>query len=127
MPNIQITSLNVRGLRGNKRYGIFQWLRQKKYDVCFLQETFCTDDFTTKCNKGWSGNIVHSTSNSKHSRGVCIMFRKEFEYEIIDIHPFQSGRGLLMNVNIAGNIFSLINIYCPNDMMQRISFFSNST
>lgn len=39
--DLKIISLNVRGLREpKKRSDFFFWLKEKKFDICLLQETF---------------------------------------------------------------------------------------
>ena len=86
MGDLSIVSLNVRGIRGDKRYAIFRWLKDKKYDICLLQETYCTDSFVSKFTRGWSGEIFHCVTDSVHSRGVCIMFKKDLQYSVIDVH-----------------------------------------
>ena len=41
MENLQIVSLNVRGLQNrNKRNRIFQYFKTKNFDVILLQETY---------------------------------------------------------------------------------------
>ncbi len=121
---MNIVSLNVRGLRGEKRHAIFRWLNEKKYDICLLQETYCTDNFISKFKRGWSGEIVHSTTNSAHSRGVCIMFKKDLNYNIIDVHKCENGRLLIVNVEINDDTYSFINVYSPNESAQRSEFFA---
>ena len=125
MNEIRIVSLNVRGIRSSKRHVIFRWLKDSSYDICLLQETYCTTDFVTKFRKGWSGEIIHAVSDSPHSRGVCIMFRKELKHNIIDIHKGDDGRILAINVEINGSTYLIINVYGPNDVKQRVQFLSN--
>ena len=53
MENLQIVSLNIRGLQNqNKRNRIFQYFKTKTYDVILLQETYNTleDEY------GWKRN-----------------------------------------------------------------------
>ena len=53
-----IGSLNVRGLNCNtKRNVIYQWVRENKYDICCLQETYCTKPNNARFSKGWSREI----------------------------------------------------------------------
>ena len=125
MGEFKVVSLNVRGVRGDKRYSIFRWLKDKKYDICLLQETYCIDNFVSKFNRGWSGEIIHSTSNSVHSRDVCVMFRRDLNYKVIDIHRCDSGRMLLINLDINGDTYTIVNVYSPNDLKQRIAFIEN--
>ena len=43
MENLQIVSLNIRGLQNkNKRNRIFQYFKMKKFDVILLQERYST-------------------------------------------------------------------------------------
>ncbi len=125
MDKLKVVSLNVRGIRGNKRHAIFRWLVDKQYDICLLQETYCTKSFISTFNRGWPGKVIHCTSDSSHSRGVCIMFKRDLDCKIIDVHRSDNGRMILANIDINGNIYSLINVYCPNDMKERVDFFGN--
>ena len=62
MDKLSIVSLNVRGLRGSKRSNIYRWLRDNKFHICLLQETYCTKDFEVGLimKKGWNGEIINS-------------------------------------------------------------------
>ena len=45
MNNFKISTLNVNGLGDlNKRRDVFGWLRDKKHDIYFLQETHLKED-----------------------------------------------------------------------------------
>ena len=63
MSELQIVSVNVRGLRGDKRHTVFRWLLDNKYDIALLQETYCTRSFVDKFKKGWNGEILHNVSD----------------------------------------------------------------
>ena len=39
MENLQMVSLNIRGLQNKNRNRIFQYLKMKKFDIILLQET----------------------------------------------------------------------------------------
>ena len=58
---LKLVTLNARGLRSNKRYTIFNWLRENKYDICFLQETYCTKEYIDQFKLGWKGDIYLQT------------------------------------------------------------------
>ena len=123
MKLIKLVSLNVRGLRGDKRNTVFNWLHLNKFNISLLQETYCTSEFISKFKKGWDGNIYHCTSDSKHSRGVCVLFDKELDYTILNIHTDESGRLILINVRIEGNEYTIVNLYSPNKVTERVMFF----
>jgi len=127
MEGIKLLSLNVRGMRGKKRFSIFRWLKERKYDICLLQETYCTDDFVKIFDKSWGGNIFHSCSTSVHSRGVCILFSDAVKQhiKIIDTHNDKEGRIVLVNAEIYGEQLTIVNIYAPNDVSVRSEFLKD--
>ena len=117
-----IVSLNVRGLRSNQKFTIFNWLREKNFDFCLLQETFCTKSFEKSFKRGWNGDIYHSYSDSVHCKGVCILIRKNVNCKVISSFTDSEGRFLLINVNINGLVYTICNVYCPTCVNDRISF-----
>ena len=66
---------------------------------------------------------VHNFSDSQHSRGTSILFRKRLDIEIINVHKSNDGRLLLLNLIFKDNKFSIMNIYAPNSPAERKSFF----
>ena len=51
-------SLNVRGIRTfDKRKSIFNWLIKQNSDICFLQETYSTEEIENRWRKQWLGDI----------------------------------------------------------------------
>ena len=124
MSELQIVSVNVRGLRGDKRHTIFRWLLDNKYDIALLQETYCTKSFVDKFKNGWNGEILHSVSISSHGRDVCIMFNKNLTYKIIDYYHDNLGRFIIVNIEIDGIGFTIVNAYAPNNPQERIKFFA---
>ena len=122
MDSLKLVSLNVRGLRGIKRFAIYKWLKDNKFHVCLLQETYCTKDFSDKIKKGWNGEMIHSYSLSKHSKGVSILFSKDLPYKLISKHTDSDGRIILVNIEFNGVQYSICNVYCPNDISNRIAF-----
>jgi exonuclease III len=63
-----------------------------------------------------------SFSDSVHSRGVTILFKKNIDIEVINHHYSQVGRKLLVNFKYKENIFSLVNVYLPNHEKLRVDF-----
>ena len=122
---LKTVTLNVRGLRGKKRYSIYNWFKENKFDICLAQESYCTKEFASIMKKGWNGELVHSYSNSEHSRGVSILFRKHLQYRILSKHCDNDGQLLLVNIELNGIKYSICNVYCPNNVSNRMEFLSN--
>ncbi len=125
MDKLKIVSLNCRGLRGKKRYNIYRWLKEKKFDICLLQETYCTKDIEQTFRKGWAGELVHSFTSSAHSKGVSILFAKNLPYTIVSTYSDDVGRLLLVNINVNGEDYVICDVYCPNDVSERIKFLAD--
>ena len=122
--DINIGTLNVRGLnRKDKRSIVYSWIKKNSYDICFLQETFCTLQNSAKFERGWSGEQCHSYTNSTHSRGVAILLSKNLDYNVISSHCDTDGRISLVNLQIGNNEYTLVNVYAPNIVSERIAFF----
>jgi exonuclease III len=111
MANMCITSLNVRGINEiSKRNTVYTWIKENKYDICFLQETYCTEAVKTQFDKHWKGDAIHSVSNSSHSRGVSILLSSNLNYKLINSHTDNDGRMVLVNLEIDENEYTLVNI-----------------
>lgn len=73
MSNLQIISLNVRGLRNaGKRKAIFSYLKNQKASIFCLQETFSIKGDEKTWTSEWGGKILFS-HGTEHTRGVCVM------------------------------------------------------
>ncbi len=129
--NLCIATLNVRGIREKyKRFSISQWFTSLNIDILFLQETFCTDEFKEQFKYEWlssAQDIIHSCSDSNHSKGVTIVFKKGLNINIEKSITSDDGRRLLINCKINGQNFSLVNIYAPNKVTERIQFFKRTS
>ena len=121
MEKLEIISVNARGLNSiEKRTKLYDWLRDIKEDIVFLQETHYVEKNELKYNSRWFGKSIHNFSNSAYSRGVTILFRKDLNVDIINIHKSADGRKLLINATYEQNIFTFVNIYAPNDDGERV-------
>ena len=124
MEKLEIISVNVRGLNCvEKRTKLYDWLRDIKVDIIFLQETHYIEKNELRYNSRWFGNSIHNFSDSVYSRGVSILFIKDMNVEIINIHKSADARKLLVNVKYEGNIFTLVNVYAPTNDNDRTIFF----
>ena len=60
---------------------------------------------------------------TSHSKGTAILFSDKFDIHIINSHLSEDSRIILVNLKIEEETFSLLNIYAPNNMSDRKSFF----
>ena len=96
--DIKVATLNVRGLNNNnKRNVIYSWIKKELYDICLVQESYCTLANSDKFKRGWKGEILPSYSNSTHSWGVSILFNRKLDYTVLNSHTDNDGRLILVN------------------------------
>ena len=123
----KVASLNVRGLRDKSKRSILgQWFIENKIDIIFLQETYCSKSFKHKFRREWAGlacKIKHCYTDSAHSRGVCMIFRKDLDVHFQSKHASRDGRTLVINCKINEFCCSLMNIYAPNTINDRKAYF----
>lgn len=106
MNKFKILTVNARGLNSDeKRTKLYAWLHDIQTDIIFVQETH------------------HCFSDSKFSRGVSILFKKELDVELIEKHGSIDGRRLFLKVKINGIELTLVNVYAPNSAKYRNYFF----
>ncbi len=123
---LKVITLNVRGLHDYiKRRKIFDWLRDQNNNIIFLQETFCNEKIRPYIDACWKGKIIHSLTKSNHARGVAILFSENMVCDIINVHTSDDGRKLMINISHNGTVFTLVNLYAPNDERERCNFYKN--
>ena len=109
----KICTLNVKGLGDSrKRNQIFHWLKENKYDICFLQEVHCKSKDTDKWANYW-GSEIFLSGNSSNSAGVAILLNKP--YEVIKHTEILVGRLQALSIEINDTEVILLNIYGPNN------------
>ena len=70
MDRINIATINARGLNNaKKRISVIEWINGHNVDIALIQETFCVKEYKKKFNFHWKGDVFHSHTDSKHSRG----------------------------------------------------------
>ena len=122
-------TLNANGLQDEhkKRIPLFFWLKSKKTNVIFLQETHCS---SFEQGEAWSrewgskNDSLWSTCSS-NSKGVAVLFNFECDFEIKNECIDPEGRYIYFDLIINDEEFRLVNIYAPNNSTQRINFFKN--
>ena len=96
-----------------------------KVDIIFLQETHYIEKNELRYTSRWFGKSIHNFSDSVYSRVVSILFRKDLNIEIINVHKSVDARKLLVNVRFIPNenVFTFVNVYAPNNDNDRVIFF----
>ena len=126
---IKFCTLNCRGLRSeSKRKKLLYWLKSKSYDIICLQETYFTENLVNLVKREWGGQIFHSLSSSVHSRGVTILFKPHLNVEILSHHKDNDGRRLLLNCKLnSDTIITIVNVYAPTAVAERIDFLKRTS
>lgn len=115
MSDLSIFTLNVKGFRDkNKRRECFLWLQEKKPSIIFLQETHSTSSDISLWTNEWGAKALWSHGSS-NSRGTAILFNKNLNISILKCMCDPNGRYVIVDVKILDKVFTLINIYAPND------------
>ena len=122
-----IGTLNARGMNNYiKRSKIFNWAKTQRIDILFLQETFWTAEILQKCCNDWDGECYINPTDSSHSRGVAILISKHLLHHLKSVFKSDDGRLILINIEHENTILTLVSIYAPNVLNDRISFFEKS-
>ena len=120
---LHICTINCKGLQqAEKRNRIIEWTNQQKCNILFMQETHFTDNLMKKLDNDFPGDFFLSNGTSS-ARGVAIWVKKGHNFKIVDSHNDSEGRFLLINVEINESMFTLVNIYAPNNSKARNIFF----
>ena len=123
---LRLLSLNVRGLHCKvKRKSLFNLVREKKYDVVCLQETYVTEKVKEAWKREWGGEMVYNVSGV-HSGGLMVLFRKGLSEEEINV-VYSSSRILIVKIKLAEKYVMIANIYAPNHLQDRIKFYGDLT
>ena len=119
---LKIASLNVRGLKNTiKQSAIVNSLKSLNIDIICLQDTHLIQIEENNLKLEWSGPcfFAEGTNNSK---GMCIMFNKDFMSNQISI-IYKNDRVLLCSLNIGAETFFICNIYAPNEVPHKKLFY----
>ena len=75
---------------------------------------------TLKLQKEWEGDILLNFG-SQHSRGTAILFKNKHDF--LNIHSSEDSRIQLVNLKVDDQIMTIINVYAPNNVSERKTFF----
>ena len=112
--NVNLMSLNVRGIRTYfKRKKVFNWLTKKNADIIFLQETYSTNEIEKKWSNEWKPWKCVFSNGTNHSKGVAILIKNTLDYEIKYCMSDPNGRFIILDINVKGESFLIVNVYAP--------------
>lgn len=111
---LTIASMNVQGLGDkHKRKDVLNYLKAKKYNIYFLQDTHFTDKEYKFIRSQWGYECFLNNFNSQ-SRGVAILLNNNFDFKLDNIEKNDNGNLLIVHCEIYSKKFSLFCIYGPN-------------
>ena len=117
-----LLTLNVQRVRDkNKQARLFQWSKQQKANILFLQETHIMKDIQHSFHRQFNGTVLHSPGTS-NSRGVTVLIHSSISHKVINSHCDTLGNSMILIVEINEQGYSLINVYEPNNPKDRGSF-----
>ena len=111
---LTIMSANCQGLRDiKKRNDVIDYLKNKNFDICCLQDTHLIETDINNLEEIWGHECIVNGS-STNSRGVAILFGKNFEYKILGHSKDDNGNVLIVNLKLKHFSVKIINVYAPN-------------
>lgn len=121
---LRFLTLNVRGVRDpTKRRTVFNYLRDNKIDIAFLQETHSESSNYRFWRAEWGAELFLSHGTNA-SCGVAVAFRRNLPISVVRSFADESGRCLLLQISYLNRSFFLLNVYAPSDRVSsRVQFF----
>ena len=120
---LKILSANCQGLRDkNKRCDVINYFNESKAGIICLQDTHLTVNDAKDIRQLCNCECILSGS-STNSRGVTIILKNNFEYEITQSEIDPEGNYICLDLNIPSFSIRLISIYAPN--VDKPLFFEN--
>ena len=123
----RVSAQNVNGFQQKKKREIIIMRHKTLGDILFFQETFVTPKIADELEKTYPKDRIFHSQGTNRSCGVMILIKGALDVEIKKIHKDQDGRLLLINCEIEGTNFLLLNVYAPNNREENASFLSKVT
>ena len=109
-----VLSANCQGLQNkNKRRDVLDYLSKTRAAIICLQDTHWTANDELLVRSMWNGDCIIN-GKSSNSRGVAILLRHNFEYNIVSVFKDDSGNLISLDINISVISVKIINLYAPN-------------
>lgn len=116
MMQLNVVTYNVNGLNHVvKRKKILTQLKQMECDIALLQESHLSDFEHKKLKREWVGHTFFSSHPSSKRNGVCILINKRLSFTLQNKVTDSEGRFIVINCVISGTVFTIANIYAPNN------------
>ena len=123
---VHLLSLNVQGIRAqSKRLRLKEYIKQQNAQIILIQETHFTSEIEDSIKQDFQNFNLYHSFGSNVSKGCSILIAHSLNCEIIDFHKDKNGRYLLLNIEFDTNVYSILNIYAPNDQRLRNTFFKD--
>ena len=114
MDKVTILSVNAQGLGDkNKRKDVFNYLKDKKASIYFIQDTHFTDIDRKNIYIEFGYTSFFSNYNS-YSRGVAIFIDKRLDFKMNSVYTDNEGNLIILNCLISNKNITLVNLYGPN-------------
>ena len=115
MQDFKIMSMNTRGLRDfEKRKEVFQYIKDKEFDIILLQETHSSDEIESLWSCQWGSKIYFSNKTS-NSAGVAILLNPSKNINVTNYTRDNRGWMIAIEVEISEYKWVIVNFYGPND------------
>ena len=128
--NISLISYNVKGIQNyHKRNKIFDYLRKNvnPNGLIFLQETHSSSKEEKKWENDFKGQLFLSQGKTNYY-GVALGYYGTKKFSVLNISNNVNGRILLLEFDVDGDIYVLVNFYNSNiesDQLHPLSELDN--
>ena len=87
-----------------KKKSSFHVVNERKYDIVFLQETYCTADVEDTWKTQWQGKLFFS-HGTNHSCGVMLLVRSDLDFKLKSVEVDNEGRYIIMEADVQSSNF----------------------
>ena len=113
--SIKVLSVNCQGLQNQqKRVDVLHYIKEMNANIICLQDTHWTKADISSIKAIW-GNTCYIHGKRSNARGVAILIKDNFEYEVLASNFDVDGNYICLTLKINALIFNLVNIYAPNN------------
>lgn len=117
---VTIMSINANGLRTIGKFN--RIVHIKNSDILCIQETHWDNMCVLEVQKIWR-DFIYVNNGRGNSCGVAILIRKDVVENVKKIYNDNNGRILILDFEYMSRVFRIINIYAPNNEIERRNLF----